>query len=236
MYDQQTARKTLDFVEEWIPSEHYDHERKFQSELQDHLQQELNRDPLGGAKNHDVSTERGMSRGDVVVDDRVGIELKRDFSNDQERKLKGQLSDYRGEYDFVIACACGIDDMDGWNRVKKECQNTGMGIADPNTAPVEFVHKPVAEMGTDRSVIQRSGTERQPSTGDSTPTVTGSESIDTAELEQSIDEGIRGIRELTSDEDTGMSTGEAVIGVVKLVFVLAVLLFVVIFVIQTLIL
>jgi hypothetical protein len=163
MYEQQTARKPLDTVEAWTLSEKHDHEREFQSELQDYLQHELHRDSglMGGQNNHDVSTERGTSRGDVVVDDRVGTEFKRDFSNDQETKPNGQIRDYQKEYDYVISVACGIDDMDGWSRAKKDFQSTGMGMTDPNAAPVELAHKPISEMGADKSVIHRPGTERQ---------------------------------------------------------------------------
>lgn len=54
------------------------------------------------------------------MNDVVGIELKRDFTNSQKRKLRGQLEDYADNYDFVIACACGIQDTDGWYEVKEK--------------------------------------------------------------------------------------------------------------------
>ena len=81
------AGNVLDLVDQWIPSEEYGHEKEYQSELQDYLDEALNQQSgglglgmdTGGGGGHVVSTERGTSYGDVVVDDKVGIELKRDF-------------------------------------------------------------------------------------------------------------------------------------------------------------
>lgn len=227
MFNQQTAQRTLDFLEEWQPAERYDHERKYQSELQEYLRQKLNqnRGPFGGSgEDHAVSTERGKSRGDVVVDDRIGIELKREFSNDQERKLKGQLQDYRKEYDFVIAVACGIEDMDGWTRVKKEFQNTGMGMGDPNAVPVEFVHIPLDRIGTGNQgqysrTAGTSGTSSSASGGD----VAGTEPAEDL-LEKSIEDGIRGIRTLATDQETDMGPVEAGIAIVQFAVAAAIIL------------
>jgi hypothetical protein len=38
----------------------------------------------------------------------------------RSEKLRGQLEDYGDNYDFVIACACGIEDTDGWREVTKK--------------------------------------------------------------------------------------------------------------------
>lgn len=125
-------------VQEWTPSQVHDHERGYQSELQEYLDQQLNNSGdgfgagFGGgeSESHYVSTERGTSYGDVVVDDAVGIELKRNFSNSQKRKLRGQLEDYTEEYDFVIACACGIEDVDGWREVENKFEQGRGGFGD----------------------------------------------------------------------------------------------------------
>jgi hypothetical protein len=79
----------LDLVKQWVPSQVHDHENKYQSELQTYLDERLNDQgggtglglEMGGGGGHVVSTERGTSYGDVVIDDTVGIELKRDFTN-----------------------------------------------------------------------------------------------------------------------------------------------------------
>jgi hypothetical protein len=66
-------------VQDWTPSEVHDHERKYQSEVREYLDGELNGGErgfeTGGGQSHAVSTERGTASGDVVVDDTVEIEV-----------------------------------------------------------------------------------------------------------------------------------------------------------------
>lgn len=135
----------------------YDHERKYQSELQDYLNQALNESgggmgmglEMGGGGSHAVSTERGTSYGDVVVDDTVGIELKRNFTNSQKRKLRGQLEDYAENYDWVIACACGVEDTDGWHEVEGKFGPNQRGVMD--RTEFRFTIKRREDFGTDSS-------------------------------------------------------------------------------------
>ena len=157
MLGNQVGPHVLDLVREWAPLEVYGHERKYQSELQDYLDERLNSDsqgmgfggPMGGGQEtHQVSTERGTAYGDVVVDDAVGIELKRNFSNDQKRKLRGQLEDYADSYPFVIACACGIEDSDGWREVENKFAQRRGGIMD--TTEYHFIIKRREHFGQNR--------------------------------------------------------------------------------------
>ncbi|WP_254768265.1 hypothetical protein [Salinilacihabitans rarus] len=135
----QTYQKVVELVEAWRPSQDYGHEREFQKELANYLDKQLNEQTaggmddllgeVGGGGNYVVYRERGASRGDVVVDDIVGIEMKRHFSNSQKKKLRGQLEDYADNYPYVIALACGIDDINGWRELEnKFTQGRGMGI------------------------------------------------------------------------------------------------------------
>lgn len=149
--------EVYDLVERWTPSQVYDHERKYQSELQDYLDEQLNESGGmgmgmglgGGGGSHAVSTERGTSYGDVVVDDTVGIELKRNFSNSQKRKLRGQLEDYGDNYDFVIACACGVEDPDGWHEVENKFGRNQRGFGE--TTEFRFLIKRRDSFGEDQS-------------------------------------------------------------------------------------
>jgi len=85
----------------------------------------------------------------VVVDDEVGIELKRNFTNSQKKKkLRGQLEDYADNYSFVIACACGIDDMDGWRELEDKFSNRQRGMMNPTV--FHFVIKRREDMGQSR--------------------------------------------------------------------------------------
>ena len=134
----QTYQKVVDLVHAWRPSQDYGHESKFQKELAEFLDEQLNNQDSGmmggimgggGGDNYVVGRERGNARGDIVIDDTVGIEMKRHFSNSQKRKLRGQLEDYADNYPYVIALACGVDDMDGWREVEnKFSRGRGMGL------------------------------------------------------------------------------------------------------------
>lgn len=149
----QLGGQVLDLVDQWVPSEVHGHEREYQSELQDYLDEALNQQSggfglgMGGGGGHVVSTERGTSYGDVVVDDEVGIELKRNFTNSQKKKLRGQLEDYADNYDYVIACACGIEDMDGWRELENKFINSNRGMMD--MTQFVFVIKRREDMGRD---------------------------------------------------------------------------------------
>lgn len=151
--ERQTYQEVVDLVERWRPSKAYGHERKFQSELQEYLEERLNSGGGGilggGGQNHVVSTERGTSRGDVVIDDAIGIELKRDFTNSQKKKLRGQLEDYADNYPFVIACACGIRDMDGWRELQNKFKNRRGGLGLEGGTEFAFIHKRKENFGTD---------------------------------------------------------------------------------------
>lgn len=155
----QLFSEVLDQVEYWIPDKAYGHERKFQSELQDVLDHRLNEakssDPFGleSGGDHVVSTERGKSYADIAVDDLVGIELKRNLSNSQTKKLRGQIEDYLDNYPYVIVCACGIDDMDGWRELKNKYEGqVGMGLE--NGGEVAFVHKEKENYGKNPSEVK----------------------------------------------------------------------------------
>lgn len=156
MGGEQTARHVLDLVEAWSPEKAYGHESKFQNDLKAFLDEQLNEQGggtgllggLGGGQEHVVSRERGKARADVVVDDLVGIELKRDLTNSQTKKLRGQIEEYCDEYPFVIVCACGIEDMDGWRSLKNKYEGTvgGLGM---DASEVRFVHKRKENYGKD---------------------------------------------------------------------------------------
>lgn len=162
--DQQTFDQVIELVDAWIPQKAYGHERKFQSELQEYLDTQLNEKSNGGGmaalggignqRDLPVSTERGKAKADVVVDDLVGIELKRDLTNSQRKKLDGQIKDYLREYPYVIVCACGIEDMDGWRRLKNEYEGQqGFGM---DQQEVVFIHKRKENYGKDPSDFGRS--------------------------------------------------------------------------------
>lgn len=142
-------RRTHELVKDWIPEEEYDREYDYQQDLQQYLDAELNSGGMMGQQStHVVETEHGQQSADIAVDDTVAIELKQDLTNSNTKKLRGQIDAYQREYEGVIACACGINDMSGWRRLQDDFSDDPMDMGmDPNTAPVRFVHKKTSEMG-----------------------------------------------------------------------------------------
>ena len=206
--DQELARNVASAIEDWTPSEAHGHESKFQNELQDYLDKRLNSGnstTMGGDGDIVVEREHGNVNGDVVVNGTIGIEMKRNLTNSQTKKLRGQIEEYQKEYTHVIALACGIDDMDGWRKLKNDYENrTGMGM-NPDDAPVKFIHKPEANYGSGESA------ENYTSSGSSQSDAGLEEVVDV------IEDGAKGYRSLT--DDGPMDTGEAAVAVSKAVVV-----------------
>ncbi|WP_096395114.1 hypothetical protein [Halorubrum trapanicum] len=143
-------RRTHELVKDWVPEEEHDREYDYQQDLQQYLDTQLNSGGrMGQQSTHVVETEHGQQNADIAVDDTVAIELKQDLTNSNTKKLRGQIDAYQREYDGVIACACGIEDMSGWRRLQNDFADDPMDMGmDPNTAPVRFVHKATSEIGT----------------------------------------------------------------------------------------
>lgn len=150
--DYQLFEEVVQAVDSWIPSKEYNRESKFQNELQEFLDTELNSQTGGmlgfGGDGRDrvVERESGRARADIVVDQTVAIEMKRELTNSQTKKLRGQIEEYLDDYSYVIICACGIQDMDGWRRLKNKYQAGEMGLG-MDTNEVVFIEKDPANYG-----------------------------------------------------------------------------------------
>lgn len=164
--DHRLYQEVCNLVDYWVPKKAYGHERKFQSELQDFLDHHLNEqegsDLLGMDKGsvheHVVATERGKSYADIAVDDTVGVEMKRDITNSQTKKLRGQIEDYLDNYPFVIVCACGIEDMDGWRDLKNKYEGAqGLGLGLEGGGEITFIHKKKENYGKDPRDLRGGG-------------------------------------------------------------------------------
>lgn len=137
---QQLFDDVIQEVNNWIPSEEYGHESKFQNELKNFLDEKMNSGGdslMGQEKDVPIHRERGRSKADIAVDDTVGIEMKRELSNSQIKKLRGQIEDYLDNYNYVIVCACGIKDKSGWRELKNKYQ----GQRGFDSGQVEFIWK-----------------------------------------------------------------------------------------------
>jgi len=222
MGNQQLAREVVAAIEEWTPSEAYDHESKFQNELQEYLDLRLNANgnvTPGVNKEIIVEREHGNVNGDVVVNGDIGIEMKRDLTNSQTKKLRGQIEEYQKEYTHVIALACGIDDMDGWRKLKNDYENrVGMDM-NPDNAPVKFIHKSKSNYGTGDSAANYKDV------GGSNQNQSGAELEEIANV---VEDGIKGYQSLTGDGP--MDSGEAAVAVIQAVVIIGILLAILIFV------
>ncbi|MFB6158977.1 MAG: hypothetical protein ABEJ95_04970 [Candidatus Nanohalobium sp.] len=146
---QQLFEDVIQELNQWIPSKAYGHERKFQDELQDYLDENLNQGGglMGQQRDIPVSKEHGSSKADIAVDGSVGIEMKRDLTNSQKKKLRGQIEDYLDNYNHVIVLACGVKDKDGWRELKNKYQ----GHQGFDGGQVEFVWKKKENYGKSSS-------------------------------------------------------------------------------------
>lgn len=158
---QQLFNDTIRGVKAWSPSKEYDHERKFQSELQEWLDQNLNSggDGMMGGGNQQipVETEHGKSKADIAVDDIIGIEMKRDLSNSQTKKLRGQIESYLDNYQYVIVCACGVKDTSAWRKIQKQYEGGSMDIQIDAGAKPEFIWKKKQNYGQDPNRQDKGG-------------------------------------------------------------------------------
>ncbi|MFD1569404.1 hypothetical protein [Halorubrum laminariae] len=215
--NQQLARNVASAIEEWTPSEAYDHESKFQNELQEYLDRRLNSGGnmmLGPSQDVVVEREHGNVNGDVVVNGDIGIEMKRNLTNSQTKKLRGQIEEYQKEYTHVIPVACGIDDMDGWRKLKNDYENqTGIGM-DPSSAPVRFIHKNKSNYGEGDTA------ENYDYSGGG-----GQQGAELAEIANVIEDGMKGYQSLTGDGP--MDSGEAVTAFAQAVLIVGFLIAVV---------
>jgi hypothetical protein len=207
--NQQLAREVVSAIEEWTPSKAYDHEAKFQNELQEYLDKRLNSGGdmmLGPDEDIVVEREHGNVNGDVVVNGTIGIEMKRDLSNSQTKKLRGQIEEYQKEYTHVIAVACGIEDMDGWRKLKNDYENQmGMGM-NPDNAPVKFIHKRRSDYGTGDSADNYEYSDAG-----------GQQGAELEEVANVIEDGVKGYQSLTGDGP--MDSEEAMVAVAQAVLI-----------------
>lgn len=139
--DQQLHETVRELVEYWIPGEGIDDEGAATRTLRRYLDRrlaEVNGDaPMGmnrgGDHDHVVSREYGDRYADLVVDDAVGVVLRCGLTAGEATRLRHRLRDHVETYPSVVVCVCGIEDADGWRRLKgtfADKQGVGLWLAD----------------------------------------------------------------------------------------------------------
>lgn len=101
----------LDVTEEWGPKGKYPNENAYRDDLMEFLRERLNeRSPLtiGPQKRIKVSSESGRHLCDIAIDEKIGIELKKDLRHlgDIDR-LESQLRRFKRDYEDLIVVLVG---------------------------------------------------------------------------------------------------------------------------------
>ena len=160
--------EVIQHIEYWIPKRSYRRETKFQNDLKEYLDIQLNESEssgmgmgmgMGNRRQIPVKREHGSVNADVAVGDDIGIELKRNFTNSNKHRLSGQIQDYMKEFPIVIVVACGISDMDGWRELQNDYASSGgmgMGMG-MGQSEVHFIHKRKEHFGKDPSEVHKRG-------------------------------------------------------------------------------
>ncbi|MFQ6137321.1 MAG: hypothetical protein ACE5PM_09110 [Candidatus Hydrothermarchaeales archaeon] len=102
--------EVLDIVESWTPSKEYPREEGYRDDLANYLRKELKKGgPFGPApRRHKVKREHGRSLADIAIDERIGVELKKDLkSRPAIDRLSGQVRRFKKNYSDIIVVLCG---------------------------------------------------------------------------------------------------------------------------------
>ena len=103
-------------VEQWRPEKWYRSEKKFEEDLADYLRKNTGRQTK-------VRTQ-GRSNIDILVNDHIGIELKRKLTPSKVDRLMGQLGRY--EFSTAIVPVCGATENAWEDLVEGTRQGHGM--------------------------------------------------------------------------------------------------------------
>lgn len=140
MLARRVGTRVLRLVEAWVPAGVFGTRADYRGDLSEYLEEHLNnRDKamFGRVRAYDVRESYGESGPDVSVDGTVGIVLEHDVASDRIGQLRHRILDSRDEYPLLVVCACGFEETDGWNALKRECEGTGAGVE----STIRFVEK-----------------------------------------------------------------------------------------------
>ena len=105
-------------VDQWRPKKWYQSEKKFENDLAEYLRENTGRQTK-------VRTQ-GRSNIDILVNDQIGIELKRKLTPSKVDRLMGQLGRY--EFATAIVPVCGTSENAWEELVQRTQQGPGMGF------------------------------------------------------------------------------------------------------------
>lgn len=131
----------LDAVNTWTPREDYDDATDFQEALEEFLDIKLNArtgglaDPFSTSrkevtvKTGDTPDDPDITVGYTEDDPVVAVEVERHLDTDTAQNLRNRIETLLDRYDYVVTCACGIDDEDAWNDLKNQYTPTEANAA-----------------------------------------------------------------------------------------------------------
>ncbi|MCJ7614514.1 hypothetical protein MUO71_07125 [Candidatus Bathyarchaeota archaeon] len=110
--------EVLQTINNWKPKTQYPTENKYRDDLLKFLRKTLNpsgncvfRSPIWSSDFYEqplIKKEAGRSLADIGIDNKIGIELKRNLKRkSQINRLVGQVVDYLGGYSYAIIVLCG---------------------------------------------------------------------------------------------------------------------------------
>ncbi|MFB6127327.1 MAG: hypothetical protein ABEJ79_08575 [Halolamina sp.] len=116
--------RVLAALKSWSPAPPAETSTADDRRLRRHLDRELSgrrnvlASALGLGGGHVVRAGGPGTTPAAVVDDSVGVEVVWDATDAELRTLADRLRRYDGEYDDVAVCACGVEAVDRWKRVR----------------------------------------------------------------------------------------------------------------------
>jgi hypothetical protein len=138
------------YIQSWNPKQRYRSEDGYRDDLKEFLRTNLNKpEPfgVGPQRRIKVTSESGRHLCDITVDEKVGIELKKDLNKLAEvDRLDGQLGRYRGSYsEGIIVVLVGNTNKDTYedlvNRVGKMLESPGISFGLTTEPRIKIVDK-----------------------------------------------------------------------------------------------
>ena len=117
-----TFDRVLRVVESWHPKKDYKKEAGYRDDLMAFVRYELKELEKGSMwgfpQEHRIRSESGRHLADIGIDEKIGIELKRNFtSQGKYDTLVGQMKRFMRQYSDIIIVLCGevkkelVDDL-----------------------------------------------------------------------------------------------------------------------------
>lgn len=108
-----------EWVKEWEPSKKYNHETQHRDDLYSYLRERLRGSKKSRLRRKSkIAKESGKERCGLVIDDKFGIELKRNLRKRNVDSLMGQLDRYVDNFERVGLVICRVKHPEAWDEVE----------------------------------------------------------------------------------------------------------------------